>query len=137
MARGGIIAGIIGLFGCAFALVNLAIAQAPSPTGFTGNPLVSQGQHEMAGGNPPAASSGCGTGYVIEGTDTAGHIVLGTGTSQPCTLTFAQPFLAGPTCVVTAETFTASYGRTLTALNLTSLVDSQRVNWICFARPPG
>lgn len=110
---------------------------APSAGGFTGNPLVAQGPHMIAGGPPPVAGTGCGTGTTVFGSDYAGHVLLGTGTSQPCTLTFAQPFNMPPSCVVTAENFSPSYTRNTLALNLTSLVDSVRVSWICTARGGG
>jgi len=120
------------------AFIAAAWAQGgPPATGFTGNPLVANGEHMVAGGNPPTAGAGCGTGAVVVGTDAWGHVLLGTGTSQPCVITFAQPFLLAPSCVVQAESFTVSYSRTITTLSLTSLVDGVRVSWSCISRAGG
>ena len=120
------------------ALIGGAFAQAaPAATGFTGNPLVSNGEHMIAGGNPPTAGSGCGTGAIINGTDAWGHVILGTGTSQPCVITFAQPFILPPSCVVAAESYTLSYTRSAIALTLTSVVDGVRVSWSCISRAGG
>lgn len=116
----------------------IALAQsAPSAGGFQGNPFAQIGQHQTYGGNPPAISSGCGTGATFAGTDTAGHVNLGTSTSQPCTVTFSQPFVNRPTCIVTAEGFTPSYSTSASSLAITALVDSGRVNFTCFARAGG
>lgn len=120
--------------GCVFA----AHAQnAPPATGFTGNPFVALGNHLIVGGNPPSGSTGCGTGFVISGSDTVGSIVLGTGTSQPCTLTFAQAFRTLPVCQVTAETAIANFGynATFQALNITALTDSVKLDWDCWGTP--
>ena len=54
-------------------------------------------------------------------------VVLGTGTSQPCVVTFAQPFNLPPSCVVAAESYTLS----------SSLVDGVRVSWSCISRAGG
>ena len=120
------------------AFIAAAWAQGPGGQGGnTGNPLVSNGEHMIAGGNPPTAGSGCGTGAIINGTDAWGHVILGTGTSQPCVITFAQPFNLPPSCVVAAESYTLSYTRTALVLNLTSLVDGVRVSWSCISRAGG
>ena len=106
------------LFAAAFALQSAAaFAQsAPSAGGFYGPPFAAQGAHVNSGGSPsPALSTGCGTGAVANGTDLAGHVTLGTGTSQPCTITWAQPYNANaagitrPTCSVNGENYQPSF----------------------------
>jgi len=114
-----------------------AHAQNVNNSGQTGNPWSQAGSHAMSGGPSPAASSGCGTGAIVTGSDTAGHILLGTGTSQPCTLTFGEAFINPPSCQVSGETTTVSFTRTRTTLAFTSLVDSTRIHWLCIARAGG
>lgn len=138
MIRHAILAALVCYALIAVASIGVAWAQsAPSAGGFGGVPFTTLGQHMIGGGNPPAMSAGCGTGATVIGSDTWGNVLLGSATSQPCTLTFFQPFKQSPTCVVTAENFTPSYSRTAVALILTSLVDGSRVSWTCIARAGG
>ena len=133
------------LLAAAFALQSAAaFAQsAPSASGFIGQPLVAQGAHVNSGGSPsPTLSTGCGTNAVATGTDFAGHLALGTATSQPCTITWTQPYKAAnsidatrPTCIVSSENYQPSFSLSLTALTLTSLIDRARVYWECFGKP--
>lgn len=120
-------------FGGHFALAQLG----PPATNFTGNPLTQRGSHMIAGGPAPTLSSGCGTGAAIGGSDTASNLQTGTGTSQPCTITFAQSFGSKPMCVVTSETATVSYvlAANGASMDLTSLVDLTRYRFICFGHP--
>lgn len=62
----------------------------------------STNSHISTGGVTPSTSS-CGTGGGIVGTDTAGTVTGGTG-STGCTLTFAQPFKNDPVCVISEQT---------------------------------
>lgn len=133
MIRQSIIAAIAAL-----ALAGAgAFAQNVNNSGQTGNPLSQLGNHWMAGGVQPTLSSGCGTGAAIAGSDTAGHILLGSGTAQPCVMTFGQAFVAGALCVAVGESFTLSYNRTATVVNFTSLVDGGRIDYHCAARAGG
>lgn len=118
--------------------LTYAFAQsAPNASGFGGVPWGTIGSHTFSGGALPAISAGCGTGATNSGSDAAGHVLLGSATSRPCTITFAAPYAQRPSCIVTAESFTVSYGTTTTAIALTALVDSVRVNYICVARAGG
>lgn len=72
--------------------------------------------HIIAGGVTPSTSS-CGTGGGIVGTDTAGTVTGGTG-STGCTLTFAQPFKNDPVCVISEQT-----GSVVNALSYTHSVN--------------
>lgn len=47
----------------------------------------------------PTTGSGCGSSPSISGSDTAGTVVLGTSPGTSCTVNFAHPYTAQPTCV--------------------------------------
>lgn len=97
----------------------------------------SAGAHQCSTGAQPTISSGCGTGGAIAGTDVAGHILAGTATSQPCTITFATAWTQRPSCVVHSEGATISYTTTTTGISITSLADSVRIHWLCLGRAGG
>ncbi len=113
-----------------------AFAQGP-PSSQTTNPITQDGSHLVAGGPAPAISSGCGTGATITGSDVAFHILTGTATSQPCTITFAQTYQRRPTCMVSGETANVSSSVAANGLSmaLTSLVDLTRYHVLCIGRP--
>jgi len=117
---------------------KLRAQSGPQPPGPIGNAWGTNGAHVYAGGAQPTISSGCGTNPgTVAGSDTAGHFVTGTGTAQPCVITFGQVYAKRPTCIVTGEASTVSYNTTPTAINITSLVDSERIYWNCVAQPNG
>ena len=57
----------------------------------------------------PTLGPDCGTIAVVAGSDSAGKITLGTGTSTTCTLTFAVPYTNAPACTATNETDGGGY----------------------------
>lgn len=72
--------------------------------------------HVVSTGTAPSASS-CGTGPVVDGTDTAGKVTVGTTPLGTCVLTFATAYTSkAPACVVTNET-TANLARAISTVN--------------------
>lgn len=95
--------------------------------------------HVRSLGSAPTAST-CGTGPSTTGSDIAGTVTMGTGSPTGCTITFAQPFLNTPNCVVTWQTNLASMQYTPTASAITLVqtgTSSNKVNWFCFAGSNG
>lgn len=88
----------------------------------------------------PALSS-CGTGPAIVGTDEAGEVTMGTGSPTGCVITFNQPYVGAPLCVVTWQATplaSQSYVVSNTAITLTQTgTSSNKANYICRARAGG
>lgn len=123
-------------------LVGHAVGQgAPNATGFTGNPLTQQGQHYIAGGNPPALglAAQCGTGATVFGSDLAGVYTVGTTPGPLCPITFAQPYVNAPSCIVANGSSTTAivFAATPTILNITNPPAGNVISWICFGRAGG
>lgn len=96
--------------------------------------------HPRTSGTAPTLSS-CGTAPSNTGsTDTAGRVVMGTGTPTGCVITFSTPYAVAPHCVVTwqAELASMEYVTTAAAITLTqTATDSNVVNYVCIARSGG
>ncbi len=53
----------------------------------------------------PTLGSNCGSaGAAVAGSDSAGKITLGIGTTNTCTLSFSVPYPNAPACMATNET---------------------------------
>lgn len=121
----------------AIAVYGQAIGAGPQVAAFAGNPFASIGAHWIANGSLPVLSS-CGTGAANVGTDSAGHVVPGTGATS-CTMTFAVPWTTRPSCAVTGEALTVSYALSQgatgwTTLTLSNALPSQRIHYVCVGR---
>jgi hypothetical protein len=135
---------------CALALCCLAVAAfaqtAPMQVEKYYGPSIGRqwddilANHPRTSGTAPALSS-CGTAPSNTGsTDTAGRVVMGTGTPTGCVITFATPYVVAPHCVVTwqAELASMEYVTTATAITITqTATDSNVINYICIARAGG
>jgi hypothetical protein len=63
--------------------------------------------HHIYGGVNPTISS-CGSGPTNQGNDSRGRIIIGTGTVNSCTLTFANSWTNSPVCHITQESGTTT-----------------------------
>ena len=52
----------------------------------------------------PTLGPECGAGSSVAGSDSAGKITLGKGTTNTCTLTFSISYTNAPACITTNET---------------------------------
>lgn len=129
----------LGALIVAIAAPSVLLAQASPPaTGLTGNPLTQLGDHMVSGGNGPTLGAGCGTGAAVVGTDTAGHMLTGVTTSNPCLVTFRTGFGAQrPTCIIVGETSPPSFtvAPNGVSFSITNPADNLRYYWICIGRP--
>ena len=81
----------------------------------------------------------CGTAPSISGGDTAGTVTLGSGGVTSCTVTFANPFIAAPFCVVnttsTATTASAS-GETAAGftINVSASASAMTIKYVCIGK---
>lgn len=131
---------LVGLF-----LPVAAFAQAPYQVERFFGPSIGKkwddtlANHPRTSGTAPALSS-CGTSPSNTGTDTAGRVVMGTGTPTGCVITFATVYAVAPHCVVTWQVNLASmeYVTTASSITLTqTATDSNVVNYVCVARSGG
>ncbi len=87
-------------------------------------------------GTAPALTS-CGTAPVINGTDLAGTVTMGTGTPTGCVITFNVPYAFAPHCVLTwiaTPLVSQSYVTSATAITLTqTATSSNSVKYVCLA----
>lgn len=88
--------------------------------------------------SPSPSSCGSGSPSVI-GTDTAGTIMEGTGSPTGCTLTFVNPWLSTPFCIVqTTSTVTTAAVTSISKTQLTIAtsvsIPSDTINYICVGR---
>jgi hypothetical protein len=120
------------------ALVLPALAQQPG----TGQnqpfqaPFVQIGNHQHTTGPSPVVSS-CGTAPVLFGSDNAFKFQTGNGATA-CTITFAAAWQNGaPICSVDAESVTASYTVSPTALTITATIGGVVHHVQCTGRGPG
>ena len=131
--------------GAAF-LGGLALAQAQYSPGIGSRPREGQALLQghpghIAAGFPAPALSSCGTSPAIVGDDKYGLVTMGTGSPTGCVITFAQPYIATPLCVVTWQaTPLASQSWTVTTTAITTTqtgTSSNKLNYHCAAQNGG
>lgn len=87
-------------------------------------------------GTAPALTT-CGTSPVINGTDLAGTVTMGTGSPTGCVITFNVAYPFAPHCVVTwiaTPLASQSYATSATAITLTQTgTSSNVVKYVCLA----
>ena len=90
----------------------------------------------------PTLGTDCGAGASIVGSQWAGKVTMGAGTTTTCMLTFTSPFLNAPACVATNETNGRPIGTQSTAstvlfvadpLTGASLSSNDVVSYICMS----
>jgi hypothetical protein len=95
--------------------------------------------HLRTNGTAPAVSS-CGTSPAISGTDVAGTVTVGTASPSACTITFANPFSAAPTCLLKwrAVLATMTYSVSTSAITITqTATSSNTIDYFCIAQTGG
>jgi hypothetical protein len=97
--------------------------------------------HLASGQTTAPALTSCGTNPAIVGTDTAGHVTMGTGTPTGCVITFNAAYTAAPFCVVTWEaTPLASQSYVVSNSNITLTqtgTSSNKADYICIGASGG
>lgn len=106
------------------------------PTGVTTFGVQYDG-HLISSGTAPVLTS-CGTGPLIDGTDAAGTVTGGTG-STGCTITFAEPYGTDPHCTVTEQTMSLvnAFGYTHSASNIVVTqtgLGTGKFDYTCFGK---
>ena len=108
-------------------LANFAVS------GVSLNRIDNKGRTNVAGDDP--ALSSCGTTPSIVGSDAAGKVTIGTGSTTSCTVTFATAFDNAPACVITGDNIALGYAATTstTVLTVTSSADmaSDVISYLC------
>lgn len=88
----------------------------------------------VGGPHPPVVSS-CGTSPLLDGTDSAGVITLGSGVFTSCTLTFNQTWVAAPHCFANNQGAVAIVRATPTTtavvFDAVALVAGAKLDYFC------
>ncbi len=108
-------------------------------TSATATSYIGVGTHIRGNGATPALSS-CGTSPMILGSDLAGTIATGTATPTACTLTFAEPFISTPHCVLSWQSVLSqmTYTVTQTAISIVQTgTNGNLISYVCVAQAGG
>ena len=121
--------------------INKSIQLSQDPTGKfnvdTNNNSYWPGHFLSIGPTPAPILTSCGTSPTILGTDTAGTIVVGTGSpATGCIVTFTQAYLLKPYCVAVSQnpaTSPAAYSTATTSITFTTptALNGATLNYWC------